>query len=105
MGLMKKINRTAVKGIVFLMVLVFGVNPGHASDTCMFEVTADDVPPNIVILIDNGAEMKHPVTHGDYDSSVDYTPNIEEAETESTWFPTAMMATDFIMIMATLYIH
>ncbi len=75
MGLMKKINRIAVKGIVFLIVLVFGVNPGHASDTCMFEVTSDDVPPNIVILIDNGAEMKHPVPHGDYDSSVDYTPN------------------------------
>jgi len=72
---MKKINRIAVKGIVFLIVLVFGVNPGHASDTCMFEVTSDDVPPNIVILIDNGAEMKHPVPHGDYDSSVDYTPN------------------------------
>jgi len=58
------------------MVLVFGVSPGHASDTCMFEVTADDVPPRIVILIDNGAVMKHPITHGDYDSSVDYTPNV-----------------------------
>jgi Tfp pilus tip-associated adhesin PilY1 len=75
MALMKKINRIAVTGIIFLIFLVFGVHPVHASDTCMFEVTADDMPPNIVILIDNGVEMKHPVPHGDYDSSVDYTPN------------------------------
>jgi Tfp pilus tip-associated adhesin PilY1 len=80
MGLMKKINRTAVTGIIFFAFLIFGVNPGHVSDTCMFEVTADDVPPNIVILVDNGVEMKHPVPHGDYDSSVDYTPDLEEAD-------------------------
>jgi hypothetical protein len=59
-----------------LIVALLGAGVGHASDTCMFAVTADDVPPNIVLLIDNGIEMKHPVAHGDYDSSVDYTPSV-----------------------------
>jgi hypothetical protein len=43
----------------------------------MFAVTADDLPPNIVILLDNGAEMKHPATPADYDSSIDYTPKVD----------------------------
>ena len=58
------------------MALAFGARPGGTSDTCMFEVTADDMPPKIAILIDNGAVMKHPITHGDYDSGVDYTPSV-----------------------------
>ncbi|MCK5202656.1 MAG: hypothetical protein KAR15_02245, partial [Desulfobacterales bacterium] len=65
----------AVTWIAAFLGLFFPYHLGHAADTCMFAVTADDMPPNIVILIDNGAEMKHAVTHGDYDSSVDYTPN------------------------------
>ena len=40
----------------------------------MFEVTADDMPPRIVVLLDNGVAMAHVATHPDYDSSVDYTP-------------------------------
>ncbi len=46
----------------------------RADDTCMFSVTADDVPPNIVILLDNGAEMQQVVWHSDYDNRLDYTP-------------------------------
>ena len=72
----KKLKKIAVSLMVVLFGLVFAVNPGFASDMCMFAVTADDMPPNIVILIDNGVEMKHPVTHGDYDNSVDYTPSV-----------------------------
>lgn len=45
-----------------------------ADDTCMFAVTADEVPPNIVILLDNGAEMQQVVWHPNYDNAVDYTP-------------------------------
>jgi Tfp pilus tip-associated adhesin PilY1 len=74
---MKKLYMIAVLWMVVLFGLVFAVNPGFASDMCMFAVTADDLPPNIVILIDNGAEMKHAVTHGDYDNSVDYTPSVD----------------------------
>jgi hypothetical protein len=76
MDIMKTKHIIAVAWIAAFLGLVFCDHLGHASDTCMFAVTADDMPPNIVILIDNGAVMKHPVTHGDYDSSVDYTPNV-----------------------------
>ena len=77
MGIMKTKYIIAVTWIAAFLGLVFPYHLGRAADTCMFAVTADDMPPNIVILIDNGAEMKHPVTHGDYDSSVDYTPNVD----------------------------
>jgi Tfp pilus tip-associated adhesin PilY1 len=73
---MKKLHVIAVLWMAVLFGLVFAVNPGFASDMCMFAVTADDLPPNIVILIDNGAEMKQTAPHGDYDSSVDYTPTV-----------------------------
>ena len=76
MDIMKTKHIIAVAWIAAFLGLVFPDHLGHASDTCMFAVTADDMPPNIVILIDNGSVMKHPVTHGDYDSSVDYTPNV-----------------------------
>jgi Tfp pilus tip-associated adhesin PilY1 len=76
MGVMKTKYIIAVTWIAAFLGLVFPYHLGRAADTCMFAVTADDMPPNIVILIDNGAEMKHAVNHGDYDSSVDYTPNV-----------------------------
>jgi hypothetical protein len=76
MGIMKKKYISAVTGIVFCLSFIFTYNQGHTSDTCMFAVTADDLPPKIVFLLDNGAEMKHPVPHGDYDSSVDYKPSV-----------------------------
>jgi len=49
-----------------------------ADDTCVFQVTADDIPPNIVILLDNGAEMEQIVWHSAYDNSIDYTPSVAE---------------------------
>ncbi len=76
MNKIKKLQFIAISALVVLIGLAFQPNLGRASDTCMFAVTADDLPPNIVILIDNGVEMKHPVTHGDYDNSVDYTPAV-----------------------------
>jgi len=74
---MKKIHRIAFTSIIAFLGLFFSFQFGHTADTCMFAVTADDMPPNIVILIDNGAEMKHPVTHGDYNSNIDYTPAVD----------------------------
>ena len=41
-----------------------------ADDTCVFSVTADDLPLNIVLLPDSGAEMKQAVQH----TSIEYTP-------------------------------
>jgi type IV pilus assembly protein PilY1 len=57
-------------------------NTAHASgDSCMFEVTEDQMPPKVVLLLDNGVSMKHAVWHADFDNSVDYTP-IEGVETD-----------------------
>ncbi len=65
--------------VIFCMsCYIFVCNPGFADDTCMFSVTADDVSPNIVILLDNGAEMEQIVWHSSYDNSTDYTPNTAE---------------------------
>jgi Tfp pilus tip-associated adhesin PilY1 len=75
-GIMKTKFILAVTWIVSVLSLVYPYHLGRAADTCMFAVTADDMPPNIVILMDNGAEMMHAVTHGDYDNGVDYTPNV-----------------------------
>ncbi len=74
MGIMKTKYMIAVTGLVCFLSLLFTFNRGYTSDTCMFAVTADDLPPNISFLLDNGAEMKHAVTPADYNSSIDYTP-------------------------------
>ncbi|MDP4248090.1 MAG: PilC/PilY family type IV pilus protein [Bacteroidota bacterium] len=46
-----------------------------ADDTCVFLTTADDIPPNIVILLDNGAAMEEIAWHFSYDNSANYTPS------------------------------
>ncbi|MBT8364611.1 MAG: hypothetical protein KJP23_07875, partial [Deltaproteobacteria bacterium] len=73
---MKTKHLITITGFICCLSLILTFNPGYTSDTCMFAVTADDLPPNIVLLLDNGAEMKHPVTPGDYDSAIDYTPTV-----------------------------
>jgi len=76
MDIMKTKHLIGLTLIAALLGVAYYYGIGHAADTCMFAVTADDMPANIVFLIDNGVEMKHPAAHGDYDSSVDYTPNV-----------------------------
>ena len=70
-------NRYQKFSFVSLLIVIFiaasGV-PSSADDTCMFAVTADQVPPNIVILLDNGAEMQQVVWHSAYDNGIDFTP-------------------------------
>lgn len=63
-------------GVHFVLagVFILAVHSAMADDTCMFQVTADEVPPNILILLDNGAEMQQVVWHPDYDNNTDYTP-------------------------------
>jgi len=57
-------------------------NLAHANgDSCMFQVSADKMPPNIIFLIDNGVEMMQTVWHSDYGKSIDYTP-IEAVESD-----------------------
>ena len=62
--------------ILTMFSLVFMAYPGVADDTCVFSVTADDIPPNIVLLLDNGAEMEQVVWHSAYDNSIVYTPSV-----------------------------
>ena len=83
MGIMKTKYMIAVTtGLVCFLGLLLTFNQGYTSDTCMFAVTADDLPPNISFLLDNGAEMKHAVTPADYNSSIDYTPDVDTGEKE-----------------------
>lgn len=70
----RKIKHIYITGIFLIFCFVF-VPTGFAADTCMFTTTADDIPPLIVLLLDNGAEMEQIVWHSGYDNSVDYTPN------------------------------
>lgn len=44
----------------------------RADDTCVFAVTANDVPPNVVILLDNGAEMEQIIWHPSFNNSVNH---------------------------------
>jgi len=53
--------------------LILAAGIVHADDTCIFSVTADDVPPYIVLLLDNGAEMEQIIWHGGYNNAVDYS--------------------------------
>ncbi|MGD9192283.1 MAG: hypothetical protein PVH58_10190, partial [Desulfobacterales bacterium] len=71
---MKKVNPSRIITILTVIIFVFTGQTVFTDDTCVFMVTADDVPPNIVILLDNGAEMEQIIWHADYDNSVDNTP-------------------------------
>ena len=54
---MKRCNIFYIR-IAVLIFCFFYSNSAIGDDTCAFMVTADDVPPNIVILLDNGAVME-----------------------------------------------
>jgi type IV pilus assembly protein PilY1 len=71
---MKRFKKVGFALMAFAISVSLSVMDSRADDTCMFSVTADDVPPNIVILLDNGAEMQQVQWHPAYDNSVDYTP-------------------------------
>ena len=73
---MKKVNPSRIITILIMFIFVFSSQTVFTDDTCVFMVTADDVPPNIVILLDNGAEMEQIIWHADYDNSVDNTPSV-----------------------------
>ena len=73
---MEKIKYYNLIVIFTIFSLIFTTYPGFADDTCVFSVTADDIPPNITILLDSGAEMEQIVWHSGYDNSIDYTPSV-----------------------------
>lgn len=73
---MKRMKHYNLTIILIMFSLIFTAYPGVADDTCVFSVTADDIPPNIVLLLDSGAEMEQIVWHSGYDNSIDYTPSV-----------------------------
>jgi len=75
---MKRLRHYWFTSISLISCLIFMCNPGFADDTCMFAVTADDVPPNIVILLDNGAEMEQVTWHSGFNNNTEWTPNVAE---------------------------
>ena len=90
---MNQFKKVAYALMVFVISVCLSVTHSRADDTCMFSVTADDVPPNIVILLDNGAEMQqvqwlstyvNGVVVSGYDNSVDYLPTIAENDVVKT---------------------
>ncbi len=50
-----------------------------ADDTCTFQVTSNEVGPNIVFLLDNGAEMEQITWRSGYNNNIDYTPIVSPA--------------------------
>ncbi len=78
-SIMKKIKRLQslwLAGIFITLCIIFSGPPAYADDSCVFQSTADDLEPNIVILLDNGAEMEHAAWHSSYDNDTDYTPSV-----------------------------
>jgi len=79
---MKKIKYILIFALLFIFSIVIMDKHAHSSgDSCMFEVTEDQMPPKVVLLLDNGVEMTHAVWHDDFDNSIDFTP-IEGTETD-----------------------
>ncbi len=78
---MKKLSYhkfTAISGIFFFIFFIY--HSAFADDTCTF--TTSDVTPNIVILLDNGAESENIDWHGDFDNNEDFTPAVAAADQE-----------------------
>jgi len=71
---MKRLYYSLAAILILLFSPIFIGQTGLADDTCVFMVTADDIPPNIVLLLDNGAAMEQIIWHPAYDNGVDYTP-------------------------------
>ena len=71
---MKKIGKYGLTTLFIIFYLIFMGYSVSADDTCVFSITADDLPPNIVLLLDSGAEMEQVVWHTDFKNSIDYTP-------------------------------
>ncbi|MFO7982953.1 MAG: PilC/PilY family type IV pilus protein [Desulfuromonadales bacterium] len=69
--------------LVLFWIVLCVVAPAGADDTCIFSVTSDDVPPNVVLLLDNGAAMEGIITHPAYDAETDYTPVLAQGVSPS----------------------
>lgn len=76
---------------------VVGAQRVAADDSCVFSVTADSVPPNIVLLLDNGAEMEQIIWHSSYNNSVSYTPGGGGVFTNSYGYAVVKSGNDYYL--------
>lgn len=67
-------KKTMVYWLLASLFILSGAKLSFADDTCVFAVTANDVPPNVVFLLDNGAEMEQILWHSSYNKDTSYTP-------------------------------
>ncbi|OGQ98935.1 MAG: hypothetical protein A2505_03360 [Deltaproteobacteria bacterium RIFOXYD12_FULL_55_16] len=67
-------KKTMVHWLLIGLFILSGPKLLFADDTCVFAVTANDVPPNVVFLLDNGAEMEQIIWHSSYNKDTSYTP-------------------------------
>lgn len=67
-------TKSMARWLLVFLFLLHGNNPAFADDSCVYAVTANDVPPNVVLLLDNGAEMEQIIWHSSYNKNTDYTP-------------------------------
>lgn len=65
-------TKSMARWLLVFLFLLQGNNPAFADDSCVYAVTANDVPPNVVLLLDNGAEMEQIIWHSSYNNSVNY---------------------------------
>jgi len=83
---MKKNVNILLSVSLFVCSLIILKNFSYASgDSCMFEVTEDQMPPKVVLLLDNGVEMSHAVWHDDFNNDIDFAP-IAVTETDVVQF-------------------
>jgi len=69
--------RVTEAGLVSLLAFML-TGPGllKGEDTCVFSVDSTAVPPNVVLLLDNGAAMERIFEHNAYQVDLDYTPMV-----------------------------
>lgn len=64
--------KSIVRLLLVFLFLLHGYGLSFADDTCVFAVTANDVPPNVAILLDTGSAMEQVVWNSGYNHSVTY---------------------------------
>jgi type IV pilus assembly protein PilY1 len=95
---MRKRGHCWFTSIISITCIILMGTLSYADDTCMFAVTADEVPPNIALLLDNGAEMEQAVWHAGYDNSTDYTPAGGSVFTNVNGYGIAKHGSDYYLV-------
>ncbi|MEZ4524409.1 MAG: IPT/TIG domain-containing protein [Desulfobacterales bacterium] len=74
---MKRKKYLSLMVLVFFCLSTFVQGFALADDTCVFGNTeSDEVKPNIVLLLENGIEMRHVTWHSNFDNTKDYLSGV-----------------------------